>query len=100
MKNTDVVKYSVFIQDTAKEDLQVIPRNFADAITRKIAAMENGIPASVKPLHDLDFGFRLRLGHYRILFDVQGAQITIQRVLHRRHAYATKAGEKKRKSQH
>ena len=94
------MKYSVSIAETAAQDLKDMPRNFADSITRKIAAMKNGIPGSVKPLRDMDYGFRLRLGHYRILFDVQGEQITIQRILHRRHAYATKAGEKKRKSQH
>jgi len=82
------------------DDLEGIPRNFADSIMRKAVAMQNGIPGSVKALRDMDYGFRLRLGHYRILFDVQGEQIIIQRILHRRHAYASKTGEKKRKSQH
>jgi len=94
------MKYKVEFKDTARSDIKAIPRNFADSITRKIFSMQDGIPGSVKRLHDLDFGFRLRLGDYRILFDVQGEQITIHRILHRRHAYASKSGEKKRKSQH
>ncbi|MGB8353562.1 MAG: type II toxin-antitoxin system RelE/ParE family toxin [Chthoniobacteraceae bacterium] len=94
------MKYTIEFRETAREDMKEIPRNFVDSITRKIFAMENGMPGSVKALRDMDYGFRLRLGHYRILFDVQDAKITIHRVLHRRHAYASKTGEKKRKSQH
>ena len=96
----EAMKFNIAITETAMDDLGDIPRNVADAILRKIAAMENGIPGSVKALRDLDYGFRLRLGHYRILFDQKEDQVTIQRILHRRHAYATKAGQKKRKSQH
>ena len=94
------MKYRVIIMPVAEEDLRGIPRNLADSILRKIDALKYGLPGSVKRLADLDYGYRLRLADYRILFDLEGGQVTIRRVLHRRHAYASKKGEQKRKGQH
>lgn len=92
--------YEVFIAASATEDLAALPTNRFDTITRRIAAMKNGIPSSVKRLSNFGYDCRLRVGDYRILFDVRGAQITIRRVLHRRHAYASPPGKKKRKGEH
>jgi mRNA-degrading endonuclease RelE of RelBE toxin-antitoxin system len=94
------INYQVFIAATASDDLIALPTNLVDTITRRINSMRNGIPGSVKRLSRMDYDCRLRVGDYRILFDVQGAEITIHRVLHRRHAYASEPGKKKRKGQH
>jgi mRNA-degrading endonuclease RelE of RelBE toxin-antitoxin system len=92
--------YEVSLGESAKEDLAVLPTNRFDTITRRINALKNGIPGSVKRLSNFGYDCRLRVGDYRILFDVRGAQITIRRVLHRRHAYASPPGQKKRKGEH
>ena len=92
--------YEVSIGATAAEDLATLPTNRFDTITRRIDALKNGIPGSVKRLSNFGYDCRLRVGDYRILFDVRGAQITIRRVLHRRHAYASPPGQKKRKGEH
>jgi len=94
------MSYEIFIEESALEDLKALPRNFRDSITRKIYAMKNGLPGSVKALRGLDYSHRLRLGDYRILFDLKGEEITVHRVLNRRHAYASQSGKKKRKGQH
>src|SRR5438046_4755659 len=92
--------YEVFIAASATVDLAALPTNRFDTITRRINALKNGIPGSVKRLSNFGYDCRLRVGDYRILFDVRGAQITIRRVLHRRHAYASSPGQKKRKGEH
>lgn len=95
-----LLKFEVTVGDTAAKDLAELPANRFDTITRRIGALKNGIPGSVKRLSNFGYDCRLRVGDYRILFDVRGAQITIRRVLHRRHAYASSPGQKKRKGQH
>jgi mRNA interferase RelE/StbE len=94
------MKYRVTIMPAAREDLDELPNNLFDSITRKIAAIEHGLPGSVKPLTNLAYGYRVRIGHYRILFDLKGSEIIVQRVQHRRHAYASQPGRKKHKGQH
>jgi len=92
--------FEVTIAESAAEDLASLPTNRFDTITRRINSLKNGIPGSVKRLANFGYDCRLRVGDYRILFDVRGDQITIRRVLHRRHAYASSPGQKKRKGEH
>jgi mRNA-degrading endonuclease RelE of RelBE toxin-antitoxin system len=94
------LKFEVTTGESASEDLANLPTNRFDTITRRINALKNGIPGSVKRLSNFGYDCRLRVGDYRILFDVRGTQITIRRVLHRRHAYASPPGKKKRKGEH
>jgi mRNA-degrading endonuclease RelE of RelBE toxin-antitoxin system len=92
--------YEVSIAASATEDLRALPANLFNTITRRINGLTDGIPGSVTRLANFGYDCRLRVGDYRILFDVRGAQITIRRVLHRRHAYASPPGQKKRKGEH
>jgi mRNA interferase RelE/StbE len=91
--------HSIQIGATAMKDLQALPRNITESIRNKIESMREALPAGVKRLHEFDIGYRVRLGDYRILFDLSGSQIIIRRILHPRHAYASSHG-KKRKGQH
>jgi mRNA interferase RelE/StbE len=93
-------KFEVTIGEVAAKDLAELPKNRFDTITRRIDALKDGLPGSVKRLSNFGYDCRLRVGDYRILFDLRGAQITIRRVLHRRHAYASSPGQKKRKGEH
>jgi mRNA interferase RelE/StbE len=95
------MKYRIILTKTAHKDLAGIPVNISDSIDRKIHSLEDGLPGSVKKLQAIDFGYRMRLADYRILFDLEGDIITIQRVLHRRHAYTSPGrGQKRQKGQH
>lgn len=73
--------------ETALRDLEELPKKHASQVMRKIERLEKGMSADVKRLHHLDFGYRLRSGAYRVLFDVEGSKIVIQRVLRRKEAY-------------
>ena len=42
---------------------------------------------NIKRLQNADVGFRLRMGDYRVLFDVIGDKILIQRIGNRKDVY-------------
>jgi len=54
---------------------------------KKIGRLEAGLHGDIKRLKEHDPAYRLRMGDYRVLFDVEGQTITICRVKHRREAY-------------
>ncbi len=56
-------------------------------IIRKITRLENGLTGNIKRLRQADFGYRLRMGDYRILFDVEDDTIVIQKIGHRKDVY-------------
>ena len=41
----------------------------------------------VKRLKNMTLAYRLRVGEYRVLFEVEGDRIIVYRVRHRREAY-------------
>jgi mRNA interferase RelE/StbE len=71
----------------ALEDLQRLPKRFADQILRKIERLEGGLHGDVKRLTNYDCDYRLRSGDYRVLFDVEDDVISILRILNRKEAY-------------
>jgi mRNA interferase RelE/StbE len=71
----------------AVENLHDLQKTVAAQIIRKISRLENGLTGNIKRLRQADFGYRLRMGDYRILFDIEGDRIVIQKVGHRKDVY-------------
>lgn len=67
--------------------LGALPKKEADQILRKIARLENGLHGNIKRLQNSDIGYRLRMGDYRILFDVERDVIVIQKIGNRKDVY-------------
>ena len=80
-------RYQIEITAEALEDLRSIPKREADQILRKIERLEHGLHGNIKRLQNSDVGFRLRMGNYRILFDVTGRRILVQKIGHRKDVY-------------
>ena len=80
-------RYQIKYQESALNDLRSIPKREAEQILRKIQRLEQGLYGNIKRLQDADVAFRLRMGDYRILFDVVGDKILIQRIGHRKDIY-------------
>ncbi len=59
-------------------NLRALPKTVSAQIIRKISRLENGLTANIKRLRQADFGYRLRMGDYRILFDIEDDTIVIQ----------------------
>jgi mRNA interferase RelE/StbE len=76
------------LRKSAVADLKALPKNIKDAVHSKIAELVNFPKVSnVKKLTNFEPAYRLRIGDYRILFDVKSDKIVIGRVLHRKESY-------------
>ena len=78
---------SIEITETALADLAKLPPRIAGQIIRKINRLKSGLHGDIKHLTAFDCDYRLRSGDYRILFDVEGQHIIVQRILNRKEAY-------------
>lgn len=76
------------LRKSAVNDLKSLPKNIKDAIHSKIADLAD-FPnvRNLKKLTNFEPAYRLRVGDYRILFDVENDKIVIGRVLHRKESY-------------
>jgi mRNA interferase RelE/StbE len=80
-------RYRIEYSASALDDLRSILKREAGQILRKVLRLECGFHGSIKRLQNADVGFRLRMGDYRILFDVIGDIILIQKVGNRKDVY-------------
>lgn len=81
------MKYKIEFKPRALKDLRSINRTDAQKILVKIRAMEKDLAGNVKRLTDFEPQHRLRVGDYRILFDIENDSVTVYRIKHRRQAY-------------
>lgn len=80
-------RYQIKYAESALDDLRSIPKREAEQILRKIQRLEQGLLGNIKRLQNADVAFRLRMGDYRILFDVVGDKILVQRIGNRKDVY-------------
>ncbi len=80
-------RYAVRYTEQALKDLGELPKREASQIIRKIARLEGGLHGNIKRLQDADIGYRLRMGDYRVLFDVKDDIVLIQKIGHRKNVY-------------
>ena len=72
---------------SALDDLDGLPARERAQIIRKIERLQQGLHGNIKRLHEAEAGFRLRMGDYRILFDVEDHVIVIRRIGNRKDVY-------------
>ena len=82
------IRHEIRFSQQALDALAELPSRHAAQITRKIERLQFGLAGDVKALRNAEYGFRLRMGDYRVLFDVKGDQVLIQKIGHRREIYA------------
>lgn len=81
------MKYEVRITPKAEKDYRSLPANIRTNIFNKMIALEDDLTGDVKKLKSFEPPYRLRVGDYRVLFDVEGTEVVIYRILHRRESY-------------
>ena len=76
------------IRKSAIKDLKQISEPYKTKIHNKILELKN-FPnlQNIKKLTNFEPAYRLRIGDYRVLFDVENEFIIIGRVLHRKESY-------------
>ena len=76
------------IRKSAIKDLNKIAKEKREVIHSKIFELtEFPNLSNIKKLTHFEPAYRLRVGDYRILFDVSDNQIVIGRILHRKDSY-------------
>lgn len=71
----------------AQKELSKIPKRDAKRIAEAILVLEHGLSGDIKKLTNHTPAYRLRVGDWRVLFDVSPEKIVIQTIKHRREAY-------------
>ena len=79
--------YEIEFKPRAIKDLQSIPKLTVERIIEKVEALRNDLAGDVKRLTDFTPEYRLRVGDYRILFEIEVDKVIIYRVKHRSDAY-------------
>ena len=81
------MKYRIEFAASVSDDLTSIPAGDVGRILRKIQRLESGLIGNVKRLQNADVAYRLRMGNYRVLFDVVGDRVIVQTIGHRKDVY-------------
>jgi mRNA interferase RelE/StbE len=70
------------------KDLEALERKTARRVLEKIRGLENNLAGDVKRLTNFTPEYRLRVGDYRVLFEIEGDRVIIYRIKHRGGAYS------------
>jgi len=78
----------IVVEKDAAKDIKKISEPFKTQIKNKIQALTN-YPniANIKKLKNHNPTHRLRVGDYRVLFDIEDDIIVVGRIKHRKEAY-------------
>lgn len=72
------------IRTRAEKDLKRIPKHDGKRIARAIMTLASNFSGDVKRLTNFTPEYRLRVGDWRVLFELENNRIVIYRILHRR----------------
>ncbi len=79
---------TIQIDDKAFKDLSKIHKQEVKKILSKIELLEDYPDvANIKKLTNFEPPYRLRVGNYRVLFDIEDNVITVYRIKHRSKSY-------------
>jgi len=70
------------------KDLKAIDRRDAHRIVDKIKAMRNDLAGDIKHLTNSTPEYKLRVGDYRALFELEGDKVVVYRVGHHKDDYS------------
>ena len=81
------MQYEIRFKPRSLKDGKKIPKKILVRVFEKIEALENDLFGDVKRLANFEPEYRLRVGNYRVLFEVDGNQVVIYRIRHRKDVY-------------
>lgn len=79
--------YAVHFKPKSLKDGRTIPKKDLKSIFEKIEYMRKDLRGDVKRLTNFTPEYRLRIGNYRVLFEVENGEIVIYRIVNRKEAY-------------
>ena len=81
------MKYTIEFKPRALKDCRKIPKSQLTHIFKQIETMSGDLKGNVKHLTNFTPEYRLRVGDYRILFEIEEKRLIIYRIRHRKEAY-------------
>lgn len=83
-----IMNFEVVLKPKAIKDLKAIRPDEASRIADALERLQDNLSGDVKKLTNFIPAYRLRVGSYRVLFEVDAEKkVTVYRVIHRREAY-------------
>ncbi|MDQ1639649.1 MAG: mRNA interferase RelE/StbE [Pyrinomonadaceae bacterium] len=82
------MQFLIEFKSRAIKDLRSINAQDRHRIVSKIEELENDLSGNVKRLTNFSPEYRLRVGDFRVLFEVEEERVIIYRVKHRKDAYS------------
>ncbi len=80
--------YAVELKPRAVKDLRRVGKRDASRILNALDRLKDNLTGDVKKLTDATSEYRLRVGQFRMLFEIEEqSRIVVYRVVHRREAY-------------
>ena len=84
------MSYRIVFTKQAKKDIDALEASVKRQLYKKLMQMKSlsSISSVAKKLHNSDLGeYRLRIGNYRLIFDLDRSIIVVLRVKHRKDVY-------------
>ena len=81
------VRYTVILTDEVKARLHALPLPLRREIGHKLFLLEEDLSGNVKKLKGSSNEYRLRMGDYRVLFELEGRMVTVYAVGNRKDIY-------------
>jgi mRNA interferase RelE/StbE len=82
------MNYTIGLKPRAIKDLRRIQKKDATRIADALEKLETDLNGNVKRLTNFTPEYRLRVGNFRVLFEIENeSSIVVYRIIHRREAY-------------
>jgi len=78
---------TIEIRKRAEKDLKALPKTDGRRVAEAILNLKPNLDGDVKRLTNHTPEFRLRVGTWRVLFEIEGSKVVIYRILNRKDAY-------------
>ena len=82
------MNYTVEIKPRAIKDLKHLQNPDASLVVDALERLQTDMTGDIKKLTNFTPEYRLRVGHFRVLFEIENeSRIIVYRIIHRREAY-------------
>lgn len=81
------MKYRVTLKPKAEKDLKAMTPLDRNRVVERLRQLEDNLAGDVKRLTNHVPEYRMRAGDWRALFEIEGDELVVYRILHRRDAY-------------
>ena len=81
------MKYRLAFESKVAKDVKRIDKNTLRRVLDKIDLLTDNLAGDIKHLTNYYPEYRLRVGDYRVLFEVEDDTIVVYRIKHRRDVY-------------